>query len=436
MLAVYGPVLTLLIFPLFRLYRSWRGETFLMEIKALAQAWLAVLAAFNAIILLLANGQQLQALLPYGLFQVRFFWVWSLGCLVVLAVSRLGLRLFFRFLRWRGLNQRRLVIVGAGELGQRAALRISQTPWLGIQVVGFFDDERERDAEVAVGGGRRCQVLGRVSDCLPYVRAGKTDQVVIALPMREEEKICDLIWHIGTNGVQVYLIPDLFVYGLHRASISNLGEIPIMTFNLFPLWKRLFDLVFSSLVLVVFAPLLAMIALLVKLEDGGPVFYGHRRISESGRTFYCLKFRTMHVRAEERLREILRQYPARRQEWEATFKLKDDPRITRIGRFLRRTSLDELPQFLNVLRGEMSVVGARPIVDEELRRFYQEVAITYCAMKPGITGPWQVGKRSDTEDYRERVELDRRYIIQASPWLDIKIILQTVFRIFFAKGAY
>ena len=179
-----------------------------------------------------------------------------------------------------------------------------------------------------------------------------------------------------------------------------------------------------------------MIALLVKLEDGGPVFYGHRRISESGRTFYCLKFRTMHVRAEERLREILRQYPARRQEWEATFKLKDDPRITRIGRFLRRTSLDELPQFLNVLRGEMSVVGARPIVDEELRRFYQEVAITYCAMKPGITGPWQVGKRSDTEDYRERVELDRRYIIQSSPWLDIKIILQTVFRIFFAKGAY
>ena len=144
----------------------------------------------------------------------------------------------------------------------------------------------------------------------------------------------------------------------------------------------------------------------------------------------------MHVNAEQRLTKLLEEEPALREEWVKNYKLKNDPRITKTGKFLRKTSLDELPQFFNVLRGEMSVVGARPIVNEELTKYYNTTAITYCAMKPGVTGPWQIGKRSDIEDYNERVELDRWYILNTSIWLDLKIIVKTVFRIFNPNGAY
>jgi len=150
-----------------------------------------------------------------------------------------------------------------------------------------------------------------------------------------------------------------------------------------------------------------------------------------------LKFRTMRVGADKELQNLLNENEDMRQEWERTFKLKNDPRITRIGRFLRRTSLDEFPQFINVLKGDMSVVGARPIVSCELKDFYKESAGRYCSMKPGITGPWQVSLRSDTENYDERVELDDWYILNFSLWNDIKIICKTVCCIFKRKnGAY
>ena len=160
----------------------------------------------------------------------------------------------------------------------------------------------------------------------------------------------------------------------------------------------------------------------------------------TGRSFECLKFRTMVVGADKKLETLLKKDPAMQREWEQHYKLKNDPRITRIGRFLRKTSLDELPQFINVLKGEMSVVGARPIVGKELETYYkakdEQSAGRYCSMKPGITGLWQVTKRSDTEDYNERVELDDQYILNFSIKMDIIIILKTVVCIFKRKGAY
>jgi lipopolysaccharide/colanic/teichoic acid biosynthesis glycosyltransferase len=144
----------------------------------------------------------------------------------------------------------------------------------------------------------------------------------------------------------------------------------------------------------------------------------------------------MHVNADQRLAKLLEDDPALKEEWRKNFKLKNDPRITKIGKFLRKTSLDEMPQFFDVLKGDMSVVGARPIVYEELKKYYNSTAITYCAMKPGVTGPWQVGNRSDTEDYNERVELDRWYILNNTLWLDLKIILKTILKVFNTKGAY
>jgi lipopolysaccharide/colanic/teichoic acid biosynthesis glycosyltransferase len=156
----------------------------------------------------------------------------------------------------------------------------------------------------------------------------------------------------------------------------------------------------------------------------------------TGKKFKCLKFRTMKVGADNELQKILSEDDDLRKEWGTTYKLKKDPRITRIGRFLRRTSLDEFPQFINVIRGEMSVVGARPIVGKELEDFYKESAGRYCSMKPGITGAWQVGKRSDVEDYEERVRLDDWYILNYSLWTDIKIIAKTVLTMVKRNGAY
>jgi len=435
-LAIYGPVFTLIVFPMFGMYRSWRGESLSGELKRLFWAWGAVLLLFNAFILLLASQEQLSTLWPYGLFRLNVFWVWAAGCYAAIAAARVGGRLGFRLLRKLGYNRRSAVIVGAGEVGLSLASHLERHPWMGIHVDGFFDDHLRKGEIIRKGLSQATEVLGAVAECVEHALKVKPDMVIIALPLREEQQINRLLWDLGTKGVSVFMVPDLLVYGLQKARLQQLGDFPIMEFNLFPIWKRLFDILFSALVLVTSTPLFLFISLLIKSQDGGPVFYRHKRIGESGRPFGCLKFRTMDVDAEQRLLVLLARDPKLREEWERTYKLKNDPRVTPIGRFLRKVSLDELPQFINVLLGEMSVVGARPIVSHELSVYYKEVAMTYCAMKPGITGAWQVGKRSDTEDYKERVDLDRWYVLNSSIGLDLLIIAKTVLRMVNGKGAY
>lgn len=231
-------------------------------------------------------------------------------------------------------------------------------------------------------------------------------------------------------------MPDLYIYGLHHAEIQSLGQMLILNFNPHTEWKRGFDIIFSALALFFSSPLMLLIGLLIKLEDGGPIFYRHNRITAAGREFKCLKFRTMRVGADNELWDLLKSDPAVQEEWEQSYKLKNDPRVTRIGRFLRRTSLDEFPQFINALMGDMSVVGARPIVGRELENFYKESAGRYCSMKPGITGPWQVGKRSDVDNYNERIQMDDWYILNYSLWTDIKIIGKTIVAMIKGNGAY
>ena len=435
-LAVHGPILVLLIFPAFKIYRSWRGQHLLTELKTILVAWLAALLALNAFILLLADEQQRQILWPYGLFRLEAFWLWAGGCLAFMCLVRAVVRFGFSFLRQRGYNQRTAVIVGAGPVGRNVAAQLEKETWTGVNLAGFFDDRLPKGTKIAAGMKEPKEVLGSIQDCIHYSLEMLPDMVIVALPLRAEDKINSIIWQLGTKGIRVLLVPDLFAHGLQRANLQQLGDIPIMVFNLFPAWKRLFDLVFSLISLILTAPLFLVIGLLIKLEDGGPVFYRHQRIGECGEPFGCLKFRSMHKNADQRLEKLLASDPARREEWRKTFKLKNDPRISRIGRFLRKTSLDELPQFINVILGEMSVVGARPVVSEELSDYYKETAITYCAMKPGLTGPWQVGARSDTQDYNERVDLDRWYILNASIWLDLKIIFKTVLKMFSGSGAY
>ena len=199
--------------------------------------------------------------------------------------------------------------------------------------------------------------------------------------------------------------------------------------------KRTFDLLFSLFALLITFPLFMTIALLIRFQSPGPIIYAHKRIGRGGKTFKCFKFRSMYVDADVRLEALLKEDQALKEEWEKSRKLKNDPRITSIGRFLRKTSLDELPQFLNVLKGDLSVVGPRPVVKEEIQQYFKEKAPKILSVRPGITGLWQVSGRSNTS-YAERIALDEHYIENHTIAYDLYLVLKTIPALVTRKGAY
>lgn len=199
--------------------------------------------------------------------------------------------------------------------------------------------------------------------------------------------------------------------------------------------KRTFDIVFSVLALLVTFPLFMATAILIRLQSPGPIIYAHERIGRGGRTFKCFKFRSMYIDADERLKELLKNNAALAQEWEKTHKLKKDPRITPIGKFLRKSSLDELPQFLNVLKGDLSVVGPRPVVQAEIQKYFKEKAPKILSIRPGITGLWQVSGRSNTS-YDERIALDVHYVENHNFFFDLFLVMKTIPALLTRKGAY
>lgn len=422
-LALLTTFLCFVTFQSFQLYRSWRGWKFFQEFLVILRAWGTVIGVL---------------LFYFFVFKISHaysrvvFLIWSLSTPVLLFTLHVAARKILHHFRSQGKNVRYAVIAGAGDLGVSLARELEGIPWAGIDVVGFFDDKVEESAEIAEMGK---YLLGDIDTLPGYLESNDIDYVYIALPMRAEKKIFKILRECRSLGARIYLVPDLYVYGLHHAEMQSLGSLLVLNFNPNTEWKRSFDVIFSSIVLVCISPLMLLVAMLVKFQDGGPIFYKHSRITSAGKEFGCLKFRSMVVNAEDMLEEMLDGDPSLRQEWETRFKLQNDPRITRLGKFLRKTSLDELPQFINVLKGEMSVVGARPIVGKELTDFYKESAGRYCSMKPGITGPWQVERRSDSASYDERVGMDDWYILNYSLWTDIKIIFKTIKRIFDGRGA-
>jgi exopolysaccharide production protein ExoY len=199
--------------------------------------------------------------------------------------------------------------------------------------------------------------------------------------------------------------------------------------------KRAFDILFSLFVLVLSAPMMAGIALFIRISSQGKSVYAHERIGRGGKSFRCFKFRTMYPDADERLKEILDSCPLLKHEWDQNHKLKNDPRVTPIGKFLRKTSLDEFPQFWNVLKGDLSIVGPRPVVRYEITRHFGHKATKILSVRPGLTGLWQISGRNDT-GYAYRIKLDEQYVDSRSFYLDVKIIAKTIPRMFFSKGAY
>ena len=258
------------------------------------------------------------------------------------------------------------------------------------------------------------------------------------LAARERQRVVQRLSAIARN---IHIIPSIRGLPLFGTRLSHFFSHDVLFLTVrnnlsrrsYRLLKRAFDVIAAPLLLVLLTPLMLVLSLLIR-ADGGSAIYGHTRIGRGGERFKCLKFRSMKLNAEKTLQDLLQNDPGARAEWETHFKLKSDPRITPVGHFLRSTSLDELPQLVNVIKGEMSLVGPRPIVEEELDR-YGEQASLYLQVTPGITGLWQISGRNNTT-YEERVALDTWYVQNWSLWYDVAILFSTVGVVLQRKGAY
>jgi undecaprenyl-phosphate galactose phosphotransferase len=371
----------------------------------------------------------------------RLWWAtsWTLIALLV-PLTRIATK---HALMGLGAWRRPTVVLGTGPNALDAALALDSEPLLGFDVIGFIEPPAgARDApgylEVA---GKRLPVLR----ALPYpellpAHLGRP-HVVVALEMGEMADHAAYVERLNLHYGDVDIVSPMRGLPLAGTQLTHFFSHDVLALrlynNLSRPWprrlKRGFDLVVGSLLLVLLSPLLAVITWRI-LRTGRPAFYHHSRIGKGGRPFQCVKFRTMVPDAERVLREHLAAHPEAEAEWDRDHKLKDDPRITPIGAWLRRTSLDELPQLINVMRGEMSLVGPRPVVDDELAR-YGDNLIYYIETTPGLTGLWQISGRNDI-DYRRRIHLDCWYVRNWSLWYDLVILLKTPRVVLRGNGAY
>ena len=316
--------------------------------------------------------------------------------------------------------RRRAVIAGAGDLGRQLAERIAASPLLGVEVAGFFDD---RDAE-RLSGVRSDRVLGKLDQLAAYAKSHRVDAIYLALPLAAQPRIASLLDELCDTTASIYVVPDIFLFDLIQARMDNVGGLPVLAVCETPFYgvngivKRAADLVLASLILVAISPVLAALAIAVKATSPGPALFRQRRYGLDGQEIVVYKFRSMTV-AEDGA--VVRQ---------AT---KNDSRVTPLGAFLRRTSLDELPQFINVLQGRMSIVGPRPHAvahNEMYRKLIKSYMIRH-KVRPGITGWAQVnGLRGETETVekmRTRIAYDLEYLRNWSLALDLRIIWKTIF---------
>jgi Undecaprenyl-phosphate galactose phosphotransferase WbaP len=338
--------------------------------------------------------------------------------------------------------ERTILILGAGETGRSIAEMMMREPVLGYRIQGFLADDGSRtDILVTMPWKEEIPVLGPLESAEEVIKEGQITDIIVAVPDLGDIDPGNLADRLQPITRSILLVTDLFkipVVGEVGSMLTRPGLLfHYKNSSVYPaniLVKRIVDLMIGSAALLLSLPIMMLISLIIKLDSQGPVFFFHTRIGRNGKTFKCWKFRTMHANAEEILGKLLMENPLLQIEWQKNFKLKDDPRVTRVGRLLRKTSLDELPQIVNVLKGEMSLVGPRPVVAQELARFGPYVN-SYLRVRPGITGLWQVSGRSDT-DYFERVHLDNWYTWNWSIWLDIVILLRTVVIVFNRRGAY
>jgi Undecaprenyl-phosphate galactose phosphotransferase WbaP len=343
-----------------------------------------------------------------------------------------------KFLYAVGIWRERILIIGAGNAGKHVMEGLQREKHMGYDVIGFLDDDNQKLGTMIHGR----QVFGEVEEFPGLIKELDIKTAIIAIPSLPPERLSSLTARVQSTISNTMVIPDLKGIALLNTDLFHLflEEIFLMHIknNLKSVANRFvktcFDIAFSILLMPLILPLISILGLFIKLETTGPAIYAHDRIGKNGKTFRCYKFRTMYRDAEDKLKEMLGNSETLRNEWNLNWKLKDDPRVTKIGRFLRKSSLDELPQIFNVLRGEMSLVGPRPYLPREKTDIMENIQIISNA-KPGITGLWQVSGRSNTH-YRYRVKLDTWYVMNWSLWLDIAILFKTIRVVLKAEGAY
>jgi exopolysaccharide biosynthesis polyprenyl glycosylphosphotransferase len=342
---------------------------------------------------------------------------------------RLVCRLIFRLGAGKLVSPRRVLIVGAGPVGRQLEERIIEKPYLGLKLVGFLDDDPEKQQKSR-------DILGTLATTRVIVDKYKVDDVVIALPRRAYEQVNHLVAELHNLPVKVWVVPDYFHLALHKAVIEEFADIPMLDLRAPALneyqrmVKRIFDLMIGIPSFIFGLPFMGMIALAIKLDSPGPAIFIQRRVGENGKFFWMYKFRSMVKNADQKLAEVMRQD----ENGNMIHKTPDDPRVTRVGHFLRRTSFDELPNLINVIRGEMSLVGPRP----ELPILVEQYKPWQCkrfAVPQGMTGWWQVNGRSD-KPMHLHTEDDLYYVQNYSLILDIKIIFKTLWVALRGRGAY
>lgn len=352
--------------------------------------------------------------------------------LVALLSYRIGLRAWHRLRHDMSSSIARILIVGADTMGQEIVREFTRQHWPGVEIVGFLDDDSRKQGQRYLG----IPVLARTDSVVTVVEQKAVDEVLIALPAHAHERIINLITTLQELPIRVRIAPEYFSLAFFGATVESLGGIPLIGLRdpaineLQRFIKRVLDILLSSLGLLLLAPLFVVVALAIKWEDGGPVFYFARRVGENGALFQMLKFRSMVVDADK----LQAQINNIDHNGHLVHKVADDPRVTRIGRLIRRTSIDELPQLLNVLKGEMSLVGPRP-EQPWLVAQYEPWQRKRLAVPQGITGWWQVNGRSDNLMHLH-TEQDIYYIQNYSLWLDLQIMWRTVTVVMRGKGAY
>ena len=404
------------------LYRSWRGARLSMELWCVLINWIYTAPTVLGIGLITQFS---------GAFSYDTKLIWLALTPIVMGAGRVVLRLMLRVLRRRGLNTRRFAICGVNQLGVQLAKNIEDSPELGMSLVGFFDDRPEhRINDVDEEDYERAGTLKKLES---LAKNGEVDIVFITFPMRAEKRIRDYLDRLGDSTASVYIVPDFFVFQMLHARWNQINGLPIVSVFETPIigidgvLKRGFDIVVATLALMVLAVPMAIIAILVKRSSPGPVFFKQKRYGLSGEEIGVWKFRSMRVCEEGKKIKQAK---------------KDDKRVTPLGKFLRKASLDELPQLFNVLGGSMSLVGPRPHAtthNEQYRSLIDGYMLRH-KVKPGITGLAQVnGWRGETETLEKmekRVEFDHRYIREWSLWMDVKILFRTAVVVMKQENAY
>lgn len=367
------------------------------------------------------------------LFYSRLMFGYS-GILILFCLSfvRLLENTFLRALRRRGIGTTRTLIVGAGEMGRAVMRNVVAQPELGYLIMGFVDDDPTKQ-RTQIG---RFKALGTTGDLPQVVQEQHIEEVIVTLPSTSHQRILEIMKWCDTLGARVRIVPDLFQMSLNRLDLEVINGIPLIGvreitirgFNL--AMKRALDVLISGSLLLITSPFMALIAFLIPRDSPGPVLFRQIRVGRRGKPFVFYKFRTMVEDAEAQRPHL----DTLNQASGPLFKIRDDPRRTRVGRLLRRTSLDELPQLFNVLKGEMSLVGPRPALPLEVEQ-YEDWHRRRLDISPGMTGLWQVSGRSELT-FDEMVMLDLYYAENWSLWLDLQILFKTIPTVILGTGAY